>query len=76
MTKTKKVAKRRKGQSASKAMLERKASPVMMWAWAIKDVRGARWLLCRWAEPSRASLLNGERPSPEAKPVRVRCSPL
>ena len=76
MTKPKKVTKRREGQSASKAMLERKASPVTMWAWAIKDLRGTRWVLCKWAEPSLGSLLNDELPSPEAKPVRVRCSPL
>ena len=67
MTKTKKVTKRRKGQSAM--------TPVEMWAWAIKDLRGTGWVLCKWAEPSRSILLmGGGPPSPEAKAVKVVCS--
>jgi hypothetical protein len=37
MTNTKKATKRRKGQSSSKARLERKPEAVTMWAWKIKS---------------------------------------
>jgi len=76
MTKPNKVTKRRRGQSASKAMLERKPAPVKMWAWKIKNLNGDGWVLCAWAEPSKDVLFMGAKPSPEAKPVRVICSPL
>ena len=63
MTKPKKQTKRRKGQSASKAML---AGTVTAWAWQCD------FGLCRWAEPDEKRLRSGNRPSPEAKAVAVR----
>ena len=37
------------------------------WAWQLED-----GTLCRWAEPTRESLMAGDIPSPDAKPVCVR----
>ena len=39
----------------------------LAWAWQLED--GS---LCRWAEPYRNELLEGNRPSNGAKPVCVR----
>jgi hypothetical protein len=41
------------------------------WAWVIQSETG-RWLVCKWAEPTRDLLLSMPRPSPEARAIRVR----
>lgn len=53
-----------------------KPKPIYGWTWAIQSHDGARWELCWWCRPTRADLLGEERPSPEAKPVRVLMSPV
>lgn len=40
------------------------------WAWEINFGKG--WVLCHWAEPSKEKLLNGQKPSPDARAVCVR----
>jgi hypothetical protein len=47
---------------------------VTMWAWKIQDLRTGKWVLCHWAWPSRAQLVRRYSPSPEARPVRIRCT--
>lgn len=49
----------------------RAAVPGRAWAWMIQNHTGTRWELCLWAEPSRESLERIQRPSPEARAVRV-----
>lgn len=44
------------------------------WAWKIKDESG-NWTLCHWAEPQLCRLLDAGKPSPEARPVRVKLIP-
>ena len=45
--------------------------PVKAWAWKIRDWPSEEWVLCRWAEPERKMLLVSDKPSPEARIVRV-----
>ncbi len=46
----------------------------------MNEARAWAWIcdfgLCRWAEPTRAMLVKTKKPSPEAKPIRVRLVPV
>ena len=44
------------------------------WAWAVQGSRD--WFLCSWAEPDVERLKKKGCPSPEAKLIRVRISPV
>lgn len=50
---------------------EPKVDPGRAWAWMIQNHSGTRWELCFWAKPTREALELTERPSPEARAVRV-----
>lgn len=45
-----------------------------------KDGIGWAWMcsfgICHWAEPSKADLMRGGKPSPEAIVIKVRISPI
>lgn len=41
------------------------------YAWEIQNRNGS-WALCWWAEPTRKQLVARSKPSPEARPVRVK----
>lgn len=58
-----------------------KAKPVIAWAWLLPAVEGKerfryRDVLCMWAEPTRAKLVESGKPSPEARAVRVEMRPV
>lgn len=48
---------------------KKKVETVRVWAWEIKTDNG--WRLCLWSHPSKAVLLNNQKPSPEARPICV-----
>lgn len=45
------------------------------WTWMIEDLSG-NWVLCNWAEHDQNTLLEGGRPSPEARMVYVAIVPM
>jgi hypothetical protein len=50
----------------------KKVEAVIVWAWEIRNEGSTgAWSLCHWAEPYRNVLLAGQKPSPEARPVKV-----
>ena len=53
----------------------RTAAPGIAWAWKIQFDSG-KWAVCDWAYNSREELLRERLPSPEAKPVQVRLTPV
>lgn len=44
---------------------------VYVWTWKV-NLTGKKWELCRFAMASKQFLLDEGKPSPEAKPIRVR----
>jgi hypothetical protein len=45
------------------------------WAWAI-HFGAEKWKLVSWALPTKEALLASEKPSPEARPVRITIVPV
>jgi len=57
---------------AAKGGAMSKIEVVEMWAWEIWDLDAGGWALCHWARGSKDGLLEETKPSPEARPRRVR----
>ena len=57
---------------AAKGEVMSKIEVVEMWAWEIQGLRAGKWVLCHWARGSKDGLLEETKPTPEARPVRVR----
>ena len=54
---------------------DRPLTPQIVWTWKIRGKSG-RWILCRFAAATREDLVQCGKPSPEAKPIKVRMTPV